>query len=210
MPADSHPLAVVTGAASGIGLALARVLEDNGFELVAADADLRVPEGVERLAASVGRAPDVLALGAGMGQDGTFSQAPLDGLLSVVDHDCRAAVHLAKLLLPPMVQRGSGRVLITSATPAGAVGAASRSFTQSFALALREELAGTGVTVTSLMPGTADAGTASLAAQAFAATMAGEERVRGAAMAEDVLGRVAPESMKAKMFERMAKPGATG
>ena len=58
-----------------------------------------------------------------------------------------------------MVARDQGRMLFTSSIAATMPGAfqavynASKSFVQSFALALRNELKDTGVTVTSLMPG---------------------------------------------------------
>lgn len=73
-----------------------------------------------------------------------------------------AIVHLAKRILPGMIDRGAGRVLITSsvaATMAGpyyATHAASKAFLQSFAQAIRYELKGSGVTVTALQPGPTD------------------------------------------------------
>src|SRR5215217_7358362 len=73
-----------------------------------------------------------------------------------------AVVHLAKRLLPQMVERGAGRVLITSSVAATMPGpyyatyAASKAFLQSFAQAVRFELKDTGVTVTALQPGPTD------------------------------------------------------
>ena len=112
-------------------------------------------------------------------------------------------MHLARLLLPDMVERGSGRVLFTASIVAAMPGPfqstynASKSFVQSFALALRDELRGTGVTVTTLMPGPTDtnifaragqlgtrlgasehkADPADVAREAFDGLMAGKERV---------------------------------
>jgi uncharacterized protein len=71
----------------------------------------------------------------------------------------RSTVHLAKLVLKDMAARGAGRLLFTSSIVAGMPGwnqsiyNASKSFVQSFAEALHDELRGTGLTVTALMPG---------------------------------------------------------
>ncbi|EWM10707.1 LOW QUALITY PROTEIN: dehydrogenase DhgA, partial [Kutzneria sp. 744] len=189
MTTPLNPLAVVTGASSGIGLELAHQLAANGFDLfvcaedselvIAADAlradnvaveavraDLTEPDGVEQLVESVtatGRPVDALVINAGVGVSGAFvgDSTPADQL-SVVDLNVRSAVHLAKLLLPNMAARGSGRVLFTSSIAAVMPGPfqtvynASKAFLLSFAEALREELKDSGVTVTTLMPGPTD------------------------------------------------------
>jgi short-subunit dehydrogenase len=70
----------------------------------------------------------------------------------------RSTLHLAKYVVRDMVARGEGRILFTSSIASTMPGSfqavynASKSFVQSLALALREELKDTGVTVTSLMP----------------------------------------------------------
>jgi short-subunit dehydrogenase len=107
---------------------------------------------------------------------------------------------------------------------------ASKSFVQSFALALRNELEDTGVTVTSLMPGPTDtefferadmldtkvgAGDkddpADVAKDGFEALMNGDERVVSASLSTKLQGRgsrVLPDSVKAEMHRRMAEPGS--
>jgi len=71
-------------------------------------------------------------------------------------------VQLAKYIVSDMVKRGEGRILFTSSIASTIPGAfqavynASKSFVQSFAMALRNELKDTGVTVTALMPGPTD------------------------------------------------------
>ena len=68
-------------------------------------------------------------------------------------------MRLAKLVLRDMAARGEGRVLFTSSIASTMPGSfqavynASKSFVQSFAEALQEELKDSGVTITSLMPG---------------------------------------------------------
>lgn len=145
MTTPLNPLAVVTGASSGIGLELAHQLAADGFDIVAcaeddeltiaADAlrannvaveavraDLARPEGVEQLVERVtvtGRPVDALVVNAGVGVSGPFvGDSSLDEQLNVVDLNVRSAVHLAKRLLPDMAARGGGRVLFTSSIAA--------------------------------------------------------------------------------------------
>jgi short-subunit dehydrogenase len=138
-----------------------------------------------------------------------------------------------------MVARGEGRILFTSSIastmpgPFQAVYNASKSFVQSFALALRNELKDTGVSVTTLMPGPVDTeffahaemdqdtkvGTgdkddpAAVARDGFEALMSGDDRVIAHSLATKVQGvgsRVLPDSVKAVMHRRMAEPGSAG
>src|SRR4051795_5818603 len=136
----SRPLAVVTGASSGIGLELAKLFSRDGHDLVIAaedaeldparaeleglgvrvqsvQVDLAMPDGVEELTARVeadSRPLDALALNAGVGRGGLFVDTPLDEHLRLVDLNVRSYVHLAHRLLPAMVERGAGKVLFTS------------------------------------------------------------------------------------------------
>lgn len=202
-------------------------------------ADLATGDGVEQVADAVaaqGRPVDALALNAGRSIGGAFTDGPLDQHLLVVDLNCRSTVHLARLLLPAMVERGRGRVLITSSVASTVPGPyqstynASKSFLQSFSLAIREELKGSGVTVRALMPGPTDtavfekagmmdtkvgAGSKDppelVARQAYEGWMAGDERVRGGSLhskLQGAVGRFAPDSLKAKIFVREAGPGS--
>lgn len=86
----------------------------------------------------------------------------MDDNLSAIDLNVRSTVHLAKLILPDMVRRDAGRILFTSSIVAAMPGPyqsvynASKSFIQSFAEALQDELRKSAVTVTALMPGVTD------------------------------------------------------
>lgn len=182
------PLAVVTGASTGIGRELARQLAARGYDLVicadepqiehvAAEvmhgtttatpvqADLATEAGVRQLVDRVqdlGRPVDVLALNAGVAAAGAFLETAWEDDARLVALNVNHVLAVAKHLLPGMVERGSGRVLITSSVAATMPGpwyatyAASKAFLLSFAHALRFELKDTGVTVTALMPGPTD------------------------------------------------------
>ncbi|PJE95465.1 oxidoreductase [Streptomyces carminius] len=136
----TRPLALVTGASSGIGLELARQFAEHGFDLVVnaeddrlADAaeelrtagtdvllvraDLRGYDEVERLWSAVtatGRPVTAAALNAGVGQGGAFTDTDLADELDIIDLNITSTVHLAKRLLTGMAARGEGRLLITS------------------------------------------------------------------------------------------------
>jgi short-subunit dehydrogenase len=144
----SRPRALITGASSGIGAAIAQRLAEEGFDLIlgAEDAavhrsrarlersgvevtplrvDLRVPDEVEALvaAAATDQPLDVLVLNAGIGVGGgDFTETPLPEHLAVVDLNVRSSVHLAGLIVPGMRRRGTGRVLITSSLVAPMAG----------------------------------------------------------------------------------------
>jgi len=177
-----RPIAVVTGASSGIGYELARPLAEDGHDLIlAADTDLEEAiEGLEALGgrveglhadlateagtaalwALVGDRPiDVLAANAGHGLGRGFLDQGMSDILHVVDTNVTGTLRIAHLAGRRMRERGQGRILFTGSI-AGlmpgsfqAVYNASKAFVDSFSFALRNELKHSGVTVTVLMPG---------------------------------------------------------
>lgn len=181
----ARPLAVVTGASSGIGYELARLLAEDGHDLViaadrplgeavqgleaagarvrAVQADLATEEGVQALYAEIDSRPvDVLAANAGHGLGHGFLDQDFDDILHVINTNITGTVRLAQLFGRDMRERGRGRILFTGSI-AGlmpgsfqAVYNASKAFVDSFSFALRNELKDTGVTVTCLMPGVTD------------------------------------------------------
>ena len=137
---EPRPLALVTGASSGIGLELARQFAQHGFDLVVTaedaqlttaagqlreagttvqevPADLRLRTGVDALWAAVqatGRPLAAAALNAGVGKGGPFVENDLADELAIIDLNATSTVVLAKYVLRDMVGRNEGRVLITS------------------------------------------------------------------------------------------------
>jgi short-subunit dehydrogenase len=142
--------------------ACADKLRGTGVDVRAVQVDLRKSEDVVRLydaATADGRTIAAAALNAGIGRAGPFVEGDLITDLGIIDLNVRATVQLAKLVLTDMARQNSGRVLFTSSIVAGMPGwnqsmyNASKSFVQSFAEALHDEMRDTGVTVTALMPG---------------------------------------------------------
>jgi uncharacterized protein len=217
----------------------ARELQDLGSDVEGVQVDLATDEGVDELhrrIAKAGRPVDAVALNAGIGAGGAFAtDTDLHDELRLIDLNMRSTVHLAKHVVRDMVARGQGRLLFTSSIASTMPGSfqavynASKSFVQSFALALRNELEDTGVTVSSLMPGPTDTefferadmldtkvgaeekdDPADVAREGFEALMAGKERVVSASLKTKVQGRASrfmPDSAKAEMHRKMAEPG---
>jgi short-subunit dehydrogenase len=186
MPEAVRPLAVVTGASSGIGFELAKQFVAHDFEvLIAAEgrsiveaaqalrqnealvdavqADLATPEGVNLLNERIGGRPvDALAANAGIGLGGSFFDQDFDDVIKVIDTNITGELALIHTIGRGMRDRGRGRILITGSI-AGlmpgtfqAVYNATKAFLDSFSFAIRNELKDTGVTVTCLMPGLTD------------------------------------------------------
>jgi uncharacterized protein len=102
---------------------------------------------------------DVLVNNAGFGGNGAFAKTNLDDELDMMQLNMVALTHLTKLYLPAMVARKRGKIVNLSSLaafqpgPFMAVYYATKAYVLSFSEALREELSGTGVTVTCICPG---------------------------------------------------------
>jgi short-subunit dehydrogenase len=204
--------ALVTGASAGIGVALARELAKRGVHLVltarrrdrlealAAElaaggiqvrtvvADLNdaaAPQQIFDAIAGWGTVIDILIDNAGLGLFGAFHTNPAEQELSQVRVNCEAVVRLARLFVPPMVERRRGWVLITASTasfqplPYLATYAATKAFDRFFALGLAQEVGRYGVHVTALCPGPTES-------EFFDIARAGVLRKRGVQSAEAV------------------------
>ena len=182
MNASPRPLAVVTGASSGIGYELAAECARHGFDLVVAadrplgnavedltemgaavtavEADLATPDGVAQLYEKLGgRQVGILIANAGHGLGNAFLDQSLDDIRHVIDTNITGTLTLLHQVGRDMRHLGSGRILIVGSI-AGlmpgtfqAVYNGTKAFIDSFSWALRNELQDTGVTVTCLMPG---------------------------------------------------------
>ncbi len=101
----------------------------------------------------------ILINNAGFGFQGSFAGLELQSHLDLVQVNITTLAQLTHLFLKPMLARRAGRILNVASTAAFLPGPfmgmyyASKALVLSFSRALAEELAGTGVTVTTLCPG---------------------------------------------------------
>jgi short-subunit dehydrogenase len=183
-PAPGH-VAVVTGATSGIGRALAEQLADAGHDLllvartenelrdhaaqlhdtrsVSVDydpRDLADPHDLDAFCKRLTTLPvSVFCADAGQGTFGAFADTPPDRLHDQVALNCVGTHDVVRAVLPGMIARGAGRVLLVGSTagnqpvPGSATYAATKAFINSLAESLHQELRGTGVTTTLVIPG---------------------------------------------------------
>ncbi len=144
--------------------ALARELEErHGVETRQIPVDLADPDGAARLAEAV----DDLELGvvvnnAGFGYSGRFDRLDPDRLREMIQVNCVAPVLLTRRLLPALRDRGRGAVLFTGSVsgrqplPLHAVYSASKGFGLLLGESLAVELAGSGVDVLVVEPGSTE------------------------------------------------------
>ncbi|HYZ97820.1 MAG TPA: SDR family oxidoreductase [Acidimicrobiales bacterium] len=180
--------ALVTGASSGIGATLARMLAAEGTGIVAVARDKQrldalAAELVERhpgvtvevlpadladadqLAAVEGRIADperpvdLVVNNAGFGTYGPFVDADRDVEEQEIRVNVVALMRLTHAAARSMVARGRGAIVNVSsvaglqAAPGNATYGATKAFVASFSEAVSVELRGTGVTLTTVLPG---------------------------------------------------------
>jgi NAD(P)-dependent dehydrogenase (short-subunit alcohol dehydrogenase family) len=176
-------VALVTGAASGIGLATATALADRGARLLLVDRDA---EGLERAAASIAQShtfvcdvsdqraleqlatrvleehgvPDVVVNNAGIAVAGSFLDTGPDDWQRIVDINLMGVVHGCRLFGRAMIDRGQGGQIVNTASAAAfapakdlAAYATTKAGVLMLSECLRAELQPHGIGVTAVCPG---------------------------------------------------------
>ncbi|HET6909088.1 MAG TPA: SDR family oxidoreductase [Mycobacteriales bacterium] len=174
-------VAVVTGAGHGIGRATAQALAQQGATVVAAGlsegelaslvqeiggsylpVDVRDPahagDVIKHAVERHGRL-DVVVANAGIGHAGAVAGMTAERICDLVDINVRAPLLITRAALPGMLERGRGSIVLVSSiagrvpVTGEAVYSATKAAIEAFAEPLREELRGTGVTVSTVAPG---------------------------------------------------------
>ncbi len=175
---------LVTGATSGFGDSIARRLVRDGHRVIATG---RREERLQALAATLGdalltfrleltdraavlalpgslpdgwREVDVLVNNAGLAKSTKPAhEAPIEGWDEMVATNVLGLIHMTRVLLPGMVERGRGHVVNIGSVageypyPGGNVYGATKAFVRQFTLNLRADLAGTPIRTTDIEPG---------------------------------------------------------
>jgi uncharacterized protein len=145
---------------------------DHGIEVevVAKDlADAAAPQAIFDELAVNGISVDVLVNNAGFGAAGPVADLPVQRQIEMIQVNVTALTHLTRLFLPGMMQRGHGGILNVGSTagfqpgPYLAVYYATKAYVLSFTEALAEELSGTAIKVTCLVPGATATGFSAVA-----------------------------------------------
>jgi uncharacterized protein len=187
MISDTCPLAIVTGALSGISYKLAKCSPEQGFDLLiavdqlaihgaapelcapgvaveAVQADLATLDGVDRLSTvTKGKPVEALLANTGHGLGHAFLEQDFNTVQHIIDTNITGTIDLIQKVGKDLRARDRGHILITGSV-AGfipgsfqAVYSGTKAFLNSFSFALRDELKDPHVTVTCLMPSATEA-----------------------------------------------------
>lgn len=221
--------ALITGAASGLGLELCRLLAADSYELHMVDKD---GEGLELAAISIGEVSgveartivkdlgingaaeelfaeveqeefDILINSAGFGLFGFFAETDSAREEAMLQLHVLNLTRLTKLVVQKMIIRGSGRIMNVSSLAALQPGPlmniyfASKAYIHFFSEALANEVKGSGVTVTVLLPGLFNTNFASTAARYSGAPEKKDKIVT--TTVEEVAGKALKGMMKGRI-----------
>jgi len=173
-------LVLLTGATGGLGIAIARSLGGRGARLLLTSrrepelrelasslpgdghrwvvADLADDCAVERIAAEAAGV-DILVANAGLPAGGRLERTSPEDVERALRVNLAAPVRLAHSLLDGMLERGAGQLVFIgslqskAAMPRSSLYSATKFGLRGFALSLRQDLAGTGVGVSVVLPG---------------------------------------------------------
>ncbi|PTW61532.1 NAD(P)-dependent dehydrogenase (short-subunit alcohol dehydrogenase family) [Breoghania corrubedonensis] len=170
-------VALVTGSTKGIGFATAKALAESGADVIvngrseettsaaagkigarAIAGDLATAEGCAMLAKSVGHV-DILVNNAGIFVPADFFASDDEEWERHWQINVMGPVRLSRALAPAMVEKGWGRIILLGSESAFNIPAdmihygVTKTADVSFARGLAKRLAGTGVTVNSVLPG---------------------------------------------------------
>jgi len=178
----SGKVALVTGSTSGIGLAMARAFAGTGAKLMIngfgpADeierecrelgaihdgADLSDPTAIERMMAHCAETlgpPDILVNNAGIQHVAPVDEFPVEKWDAILAINLSAVFHTTRLALPPMREKGWGRIINTAsahslvASPNKSAYVAAKHGVAGFTKTVALEAARDGVTVNCISPG---------------------------------------------------------
>ncbi|QWC57273.1 SDR family NAD(P)-dependent oxidoreductase [Erythrobacter sp. 3-20A1M] len=249
---------IVTGASSGIGLELAKLAAADGCNLLLVadrdlstarsaveacgaasvetlEVDLGTKHGIDTVAGTVGeRQVDTLIANAGHGLGHAFFEQEWNEIAHVIDTNVKGTVSLVHKIGAQMVLRDAGRILVTGSIAGDMPGAyqlvynSTKAFVNDFCVGLANELKGTQVVVSCLMPGVTDteffdragmedtaagqsdskADPAKVARDGYDALLKGETQEVSGFMnkVQDVFAGILPDELVAQMHRRLAKP----
>lgn len=157
---NGHNLVLVARNEARLSELAGELRSTNKIEAKIVTQDLDEPQAASKIFEGVREIPvSVLVNNAGFGSYGAFAQSDLASQTSMMQVNMLALVQLTHLFVEPMLTKGAGRILNIASTAAFQPGPminvyyATKAFVYSFSYALADELAGTGVSVTTLCPG---------------------------------------------------------
>lgn len=179
----SGKVAIITGASSGIGAALARALSGAGCRLTLAArsldklqalanelpgetlvvrADMLQAADIENMAARTQErfgAVDMLCANAGIFIQGDFADYDMEAVSDMLRINIEGVLRCAHAVIPSMREQSSGDILVTSSIAGhaelhrGPAYGATKHAIETIVNTLRRQLAGAGIRVMSLAPG---------------------------------------------------------